>query len=964
MSTGTLTLDDFRKSVIDFGENVTAESDLMDKIQTVTSATDFAINLPGRIEFSMRVFQDGLTLPNAVTAALSFAPFGIGAMVRKTDKVADTVVDSLEPTRQMLENADKALKPLIEGFTPVSVTASGLKFSLDGVEGVAKDLLDTADYLIDALADEIPPEGSRLEERLEQAAEFLGDYNDLHNTVVTVAEALIDDMLESIDDVLGALPTDMIDDAAELIDTVFSPVTGALQKIEDLLCKTYTITPEIPAVYAPNPIAWIPGQPDKIQITPKIPALQVKPCDIIETLGNAIGIVQTFVENLVFDILDGLGLDLQGLIDSLQDKLLSPFDGLIDAVERLGDQLDAIADLIGDALDAVKDVFEELGAMLRDAFDNVVIFEAGQVGDEAPGTLDDVLTGTVTLEDGAVALATTAPGAVPGSVPTPTDDIEDGLFGRDGNDVLRGLGGDDFLFGGSGQDRHEGGTGNDENYGGEGDDTYVFTGAFGDDFVSDSEGASTFVFEDGVMPVYSRLPDDDLLIETPEGSVRVDGFFEGDQRATTTIMIGSEETKVNTPPTSPTLSASEIAENAAVGTVVGQFAATDPDGDPITYRLEDDAGGLFRIDGNTLVVAGEIDFETAPSLTVTVIADDGYSTSVASFTITVTDEVEILPVEPVLPVEPNLPPEDVELVGASVAEDAALGTLIGRVTADDPEGDFVSFRLLDDADGRVALDGERLITADSFDFETAESHEIMVEARDTLGNTTVETFTVAVQDVDESAPAPTPPPPSEGTPPSEGKPDADRFEFNSPDMRVVDAGEGLDTVSYAHTRDEVRDTKGDGWAQIALPGAAFDVLENVERVELEDGTYIFDMRPEADATYRLYTAALGRTADEAGLRFWDGQAEKGVPLKAIAQAFVDSDEFASLFGGENPSHADYVDELYDNVLGREGEAAGRDFWIRSLDQGMDDAELLMVFADSPENLAQTADDTDAGIWVL
>ncbi|MEO1599613.1 MAG: DUF4214 domain-containing protein, partial [Pseudomonadota bacterium] len=73
---------------------------------------------------------------------------------------------------------------------------------------------------------------------------------------------------------------------------------------------------------------------------------------------------------------------------------------------------------------------------------------------------------------------------------------------------------------------------------------------------------------------------------------------------------------------------------------------------------------------------------------------------------------------------------------------------------------------------------------------------------------------------------------------------------------------------------------------------------------------------------------------------------------------------AAPFGGENPSHADYVDELYDNVLGREGEAAGRDFWIRSLDQGMDDAELLMVFADSPENLAQTADDTDAGIWVL
>ena len=66
-----------------------------------------------------------------------------------------------------------------------------------------------------------------------------------------------------------------------------------------------------------------------------------------------------------------------------------------------------------------------------------------------------------------------------------------------------------------------------------------------------------------------------------------------------------------------------IEENAAVDTVVGTLAAVDPDlGDTFTYELLDDAGGLFAIAGDTLVVAGALDFETAAAHVVTVRATD------------------------------------------------------------------------------------------------------------------------------------------------------------------------------------------------------------------------------------------------------------------------------------------------------------------------------------------------------
>ncbi|NJK64305.1 MAG: hypothetical protein HC921_17860, partial [Synechococcaceae cyanobacterium SM2_3_1] len=102
-----------------------------------------------------------------------------------------------------------------------------------------------------------------------------------------------------------------------------------------------------------------------------------------------------------------------------------------------------------------------------------------------------------------------------------------------------------------------------------------------------------------------------------------------------------EITNVNEAPTQILLSNNTLPENRPAGTVVGEFNNVDPDTtDSHTYTLVDDAGGRFVISGTELHVAegADLDFETTPTLSITVRSTDSGGLSVEDpFTITLTN---------------------------------------------------------------------------------------------------------------------------------------------------------------------------------------------------------------------------------------------------------------------------------------------------------------------------------------
>jgi len=182
---------------------------------------------------------------------------------------------------------------------------------------------------------------------------------------------------------------------------------------------------------------------------------------------------------------------------------------------------------------------------------------------------------------------------------------------------------------------------------------------------------------------------------------------------------------------------------------------------------------------------------------------------------------------------------------------------------------------------------------------------------------------------------------------------------------MIDGGEGIDTVVYEAQRGDLSfDLREDGTVAVTQ-GASEDILTSIERVELDDGSLLYGLPGvEVDFSYRLYSAAFARTPDEPGLRFWNDVRNDGLERKGIAEEFVDSLEFAQRYGAD-PTDEEYIDALYNNVLMRDADEPGRDFWLTAFDSGdLDRADMLLFFSESPENVMNTEPDIDDGLFVL
>ncbi len=101
---------------------------------------------------------------------------------------------------------------------------------------------------------------------------------------------------------------------------------------------------------------------------------------------------------------------------------------------------------------------------------------------------------------------------------------------------------------------------------------------------------------------------------------------------------------------------------------------------------------------------------------------------------------------------PNEAPTDLALDGSAVAENAPAGTLVGTLSAEDPDEDVLSYELVDDAGGRFELDPETgaLTTTAPLDFEEQSSYTITAEAVDPDGLRVTRAFVITVADVNEA----------------------------------------------------------------------------------------------------------------------------------------------------------------------------------------------------------------------
>jgi hypothetical protein len=193
-----------------------------------------------------------------------------------------------------------------------------------------------------------------------------------------------------------------------------------------------------------------------------------------------------------------------------------------------------------------------------------------------------------------------------------------------------------------------------------------------------------------------------------------------------------------------------LPENSANGTSVGTPSVADQDaGQTHTWSITGgNTGGAFQIDPSTGAItvadADDLDFETAPSFSLTVRAeDDGSPAKHDSDTAT----VNLTNV--------NEAPTDVNLSGNSVAENEASGTDVGNLSTVDPDsGDTHTYHLVsgtgDGDNGKFQITNGVLETAQSFDFETQGPFSVRIETRDAGNLTHAEVFSISVSDVNDA----------------------------------------------------------------------------------------------------------------------------------------------------------------------------------------------------------------------
>ncbi|SHK95485.1 gliding motility-associated C-terminal domain-containing protein [Chitinophaga jiangningensis] len=200
-------------------------------------------------------------------------------------------------------------------------------------------------------------------------------------------------------------------------------------------------------------------------------------------------------------------------------------------------------------------------------------------------------------------------------------------------------------------------------------------------------------------------------------------------------------TNVNEPPTDFQLDNNTLPELKPVGTVVGNLTATDPDAnETFTWTLVGGADqAKFKVTGNQVVVNGVLDYMQQKSYTIRIrVTDAGGLWIEKDVTITVTST--------------NSAPTNISLDKNSILENAPAGTVIGTLSATDPDaGDVFTYAFAggaDDAKFKINA-GNQLISDAVFDYEQKNSYSVRVRVTDKRGLTFEKDLVIAVTDVNE-----------------------------------------------------------------------------------------------------------------------------------------------------------------------------------------------------------------------
>jgi hypothetical protein len=169
-------------------------------------------------------------------------------------------------------------------------------------------------------------------------------------------------------------------------------------------------------------------------------------------------------------------------------------------------------------------------------------------------------------------------------------------------------------------------------------------------------------------------------------------------------------------------------------TPIGSVVANDPEGQTVTFTVS--GSELIITSGGVLTFASAPDYEAKSSYTATVTASDGINSTTGNITVNVTDIDDVAPA----------------FTSPSAFSAAENQISIGEVTATDVDTSDSSITFTVSGSELIITSGGVLTFVSAPDYETTTSYTATVTATDGI-NSTIQSITVNVTDIDDVAPA-------------------------------------------------------------------------------------------------------------------------------------------------------------------------------------------------------------------
>ena len=188
---------------------------------------------------------------------------------------------------------------------------------------------------------------------------------------------------------------------------------------------------------------------------------------------------------------------------------------------------------------------------------------------------------------------------------------------------------------------------------------------------------------------------------------------------------------------------------------------------------------------------------------------------------------------------------------------------------------------------------------------------------------------------------------------------------------TIEGGTGLDTIKYTLSQANYTLALGESSSTVTeISTGANDSFSTIERVVFSDKAVTLDIGSGevGGSCYRIYKAAFNRTPDEGGLGYWIGQMDLGKTLMEVSAGFIDSDEFRASYG-TNPTNGEFLTKVYNNVLGRDPDSGGYDWWVDQLANNPEKSwsKVMADFSEGTENQANVLELIGNGVqydlWV-